>query len=225
VDTNRKSPGLPLAVFVLGLAVFCIGTTEVMVSGLLPILSRDLDVSIPATGLLISGYAAGVVVGGPIFTLVFLKARRKKSVLLLVGLFVAGEALGAIAPNYSLLMTSRVLAALAQGALFGIGSLLAVDLAGPDAKGRALAVMFGGLTIANVFGAPLGTLIGSQWGWRASFWMVAALAAVSLIAIAFVVPAQSRPPYSGVRREFGSFTNSRLWRALLVTALLLAYLY
>ena len=182
-------------------------------------LSRDLDISIPAAGLLISGYAAGVVVGGPIFTLAFLKARRKKAVLLLVGLFVAGQATGAIAPDYALLMASRVVAALAQGALFGIGSLLAIDLAGPHAKGRALAVMFGGLTIANVFGAPLGTLIGGQWGWRASFWTVAIVGVLSLIAIAHVVPAQPRPPYSGVKREFESFANPRLWWALLVTAL------
>ena len=219
MEVNPKTRSLPLAVFVLGLAVFCIGTTEVMVSGLLPMLARDLDVSIPTAGLLISGYAAGVVVGGPVLTLAFLKTPRKKAVLILVALFVIGQSLGAIASNYTLLMGSRVLAALAQGALFGIGSLLAVDLAGQHAKGRALAVMFGGLTIANVFGAPLGTLIGDAWGWRASFWAVAAVAALSLIAIARVVPPQASPPYAGVKREFESFSKPALWWALSVTAL------
>jgi DHA1 family inner membrane transport protein len=219
METDPNAHTLPPAVFVLGLTVFCIGTTEVMVSGLLPMLSGDLHISIPTAGLLISGYAAGVVVGGPILTLVFLKTPRKQAVLILLALFVIGQAFGAIAPNYALLMASRVLAALAQGALFGIGSLLAVDLAGPRARGRALAVMFGGLTIANVFGAPLGTLIGGEWGWRASFWAVAAAAAVSLIAIARVVPAQPNSPYAGVKREFESFSNPALWSAFSVTAL------
>jgi DHA1 family inner membrane transport protein len=219
MEVAPKARSLPLAVFVLGLAVFCIGTTEVMVSGLLPMLSRDLTVSIPTAGLLISGYAAGVVVGGPILTLAFLKTPRKKAVLILVAVFVIGQAFGARAPHYTVLMASRVLAALAQGALFGIGSLLAVDLAGQTAKGRALAVMFGGLTIANVFGAPLGTLIGDAWGWRASFWAVAGVAALSLVAIARVVPAQSSEPYAGMKREFESLSNPRLWWALSVTAL------
>lgn len=217
---NKEAGGLPPAMFVLGLAVFCIGTTEVMISGLLPMLSRDLGVSIPTAGLLISGYVAGVVVGGPILTLAFLATSRKKAVMILIGLFVTGQALGALAPNYLLLMSSRVLAALAQGALFGIGSLLAVDLAGENVKGRALAAMFGGLTIANVFGAPLGTLIGGEWGWRASFWAVAAVAAASLVvAVPYLVPSQSKALYTGLRRELESFSNARLWWALTVTAL------
>ena len=220
-----RSKKLPLAVYVLGLAVFCIGTTEVMISGLLPMLSHDLSVSIPTAGLLISGYAGGVVVGGPILTLAFLKTRRKTAAILLLGLFILGQAFGGLAPNYALLMISRIVAALAQGALFGIGSLLAIDLAGPEAKGRALAVMFGGLTVANVAGAPFGTLIGEHWGWRASFWAVTALAVAALALIARLVPRQPRPHYAGIGRELASFRNSRLWLALCVTALSQAGLF
>ncbi|HIH2748958.1 MFS transporter [Burkholderia aenigmatica] len=221
----RRGARLPLAVFVLGLTVFCIGTTEVMVSGLLPLLAHDFGVSIPSAALLISGYAAGVVVGGPAMTLAFLRTRRKTALLVLLGVFIAGQALGALAQNYALLMTSRVVAALAQGAFFGIGSLLAIDLAGPDAKGRALAVMFGGLTIANIAGAPFGTLIGEQYGWRASFWVVTALAVLSLVATTLVVPMQGRPPYHGIAREFASFRQPRLWAALGISALSQAGLF
>lgn len=216
---------LPIAVFVLGLAVFCIGTTEVMVSGLLPMLSHDFDVSIPTAGLLISAYAAGVVVGGPVLTLAFLRTRRKTALLWLLAVFVAGQTIGAVAPSFTVLAISRVIAALAQGAFFGIGSLLAVDLAGPAAKGRALAVMFGGLTIANIAGAPMGTLIGEHFGWRASFWAVTALAIVCLAATAAVIPAAAPPPYAGVRRELASFGNPRLWAALGVSALSQAGLF
>jgi MFS transporter, DHA1 family, inner membrane transport protein len=222
---SSRSKKLPLAVYVLGLAVFCIGTTEVMISGLLPMLSRDLSVSIPTAGLLISGYAGGVVVGGPVLTLAFLKTRRKTAAILLLGLFIVGQAFGGLAPNYALLMMSRIVAALAQGALFGVGSLLAIDLAGREAKGRALAVMFGGLTVANVAGAPFGTLIGEHWGWRASFWAVTALAVASLALIVRVVPRQPPPDYAGIGREFASFRNPGLWLALCVTALSQAGLF
>ncbi|WP_175689354.1 MFS transporter [Burkholderia anthina] len=224
-SVSRSAARLPLAVFVLGLTVFCIGTTEVMVSGLLPLLAHEFGTSIPTAGLLISGYAAGVVVGGPAMTLAFLRVRRKTALLVLLGVFVAGQALGAVATSYALLMISRVVAAFAQGAFFGIGSLLAIDLAGPGAKGRALAAMFGGLTIANIAGAPFGTLIGEQYGWRASFWAVTALAVLSLAATAWVVPAQARPPYHGVAREFASFRRPRLWLALGISALSQAGLF
>ena len=220
-----RTTRMPLAVFALGLAVFCIGTTEVMVAGLLPMLSVDLGVSIPSAGLLISGYAVGVVVGGPILTIAFLRIPRKRTIGLLLGLFIVGQVLGALAPNYGLLMASRLVAALAQGALFGIGSLLAIDLAGPKARGRALAIMFGGLTLANVFGMPIGTVIGQHWGWRASMWAVALLAALSLLGVLLAVPRQAPPKYTGLRPEFTSFANPRVWLALSVTALSQAGLF
>lgn len=223
--SSQRTAGIPVAVFALGLAVFCIGTTEVMVAGLLPMLSADLGVSIPSAGLLISGYALGVVAGGPILTIAFLRIPRKTTIVLLLGLFIVGQVLGAIAPGYGFLMASRVVSALAQGAVFGIGSLLAIDLAGPEARGRALAIMFGGLTLANVLGMPFGTVIGQQWGWRASMWAVALLAASSLLGVLLAVPRQPRPKYAGLRPEFASFANPRVWLALSVTALSQAGLF
>ncbi|GAA2794125.1 Cmx/CmrA family chloramphenicol efflux MFS transporter [Saccharopolyspora taberi] len=216
---------MPLAIFVLGLTVFCVGTTEFVISGLLPLLAADFQVSVPTAGLLISGYALGVVVGGPLLTLALLRVRRKAALLLLLGLFLLGQTLGALAPTYPVLMFARVVTALAQGAFFGIGSVVAVGLAGPERRGRALAIMFGGLTLANVLGVPIGTFLGQQWGWRASFWVIDALALAGLIGVLVLVPAQPRPRGTGVRAEFASFANPRVWTALAVTALSQAGLF
>jgi MFS transporter, DHA1 family, inner membrane transport protein len=205
---------MPIAVYVLGLTVFCIGTTEFMISGLLPALAADLSVSIPTVGLLISGYALGVVIGGPALTLATLRINRKTSLLGLLVLFVVGQTVCALAPGYGVLLAGRVVAALAQGALFGIGSVVAVDLAGPARRGRALAIMFAGLTVANVFGVPAGTFLSQHAGWRVSFWVVDALAVVALAGVAFLVPRRPTGPHVGIGAEFAAFRNPRVWVAL-----------
>ncbi|MFF9915596.1 Cmx/CmrA family chloramphenicol efflux MFS transporter [Streptomyces sp. NPDC013457] len=216
---------MPVAVYVLGLTVFCIGTTEFMISGLLPDLARDLSVSIPAVGLLISGYALGVVIGGPILTVATLRINRKTSLIGLMLLFVLGQTMGALAPGYAVLMTGRVIAALAQGAFFGIGSVVAVELAGPQRRGQALAIMFAGLTLANVFGVPAGTFLSQHAGWRASFWVVDALAIVALLGITFFVPRRSDGPHGSIRAEFAAFCNPRVWVALATSMLTQAAIF
>ncbi|MFI9011590.1 Cmx/CmrA family chloramphenicol efflux MFS transporter [Actinosynnema sp. NPDC053489] len=205
---------MPLAVYVLGLSVFCIGTSEFMVSGLLPELAADLAVSIPDAGLLISGYALGVVVGGPALTLATLRVPRKTALVGLLGLFVVGQTVGALAEGYAMLMTGRVVAALAQGAFFGVGSVVAVELAGPQRRGRALAIMFSGLTVATVLGVPAGTILGQRGGWRTSFWVVDALAVLAVLGVLFLVPRLAPPRHVGVRAEFGAFRRPRVWVAL-----------
>jgi DHA1 family inner membrane transport protein len=216
---------MPVAVYVLGLTVFCIGTTEFMISGLLPELARDLSVSVPAVGLLISGYALGVVIGGPVLTVATLRINRKTSLIGLLLLFVLGQTMGALAPGYGVLMAGRVIAALAQGAFFGIGSVVAVDLAGPERRGRALAIMFAGLTVANVFGVPAGTFLSQHAGWRASFWAVDALAVLALLGVLFLVPRRQGGPYAGVRAEFSAFRNPRVWVALATSMLTQAAIF
>jgi DHA1 family inner membrane transport protein len=205
---------MPVAVYILGLTVFCIGTTEFMISGLLPDLAAGLSVSIPAVGWLISGYALGVVVGGPALTVATLRINRKTSLLALMALFIAGQTVCALAPGYGVLMAGRVLAALAQGAFFGIGSVVAVDLAGPERRGRALAIMVAGLTVANVAGVPAGTYLSQHAGWRLSFWVVDGLAVVALLGVAVLVPRRPTPPYTGLGAEFTAFRNPRVWVAL-----------
>ncbi|MET8472786.1 Cmx/CmrA family chloramphenicol efflux MFS transporter [Streptomyces sp. NPDC006422] len=216
---------MPIAVYVLGLTVFCIGTTEFMISGLLPDLAQDLSVSIPTAGLLISGYALGVVVGGPALTVATLRINRKTSLVGLLLLFVAGQTMGALAPGYGVLMTGRVIAALAQGAFFGIGSVVAVDLAGPHRRGRALAIMFAGLTVANVFGVPAGTFLGQHAGWRASFWAVDALAVLALLGVTLLVPHRPNGPHTGIRSELAAFRNPRVWVALATSMLTQAAIF
>ncbi|WP_181775696.1 Cmx/CmrA family chloramphenicol efflux MFS transporter [Amycolatopsis pittospori] len=205
---------MPIAVYVLGLTVFCIGTTEFMISGLLPDLAGDLGVSIPAVGWLISGYALGVAIGGPMLTLATLRVNRKNALLGLLGLFVVGQFVCAVASDYGTLMTGRVVAALAQGAFFGIGSVVAVDLAGPARRGRALAIMFAGLTVANVVGVPAGTFLSQHAGWRSSFWAVEVLAVLALAGVATLVPQRPNGPYAGIGAEFAAFRNGRVWVAL-----------
>ncbi|MGF1424990.1 Cmx/CmrA family chloramphenicol efflux MFS transporter [Kitasatospora sp. LaBMicrA B282] len=216
---------MPVAVYVLGLTVFCIGTTEFMISGLLPDLARDLSVSVPSAGLLISGYALGVVVGGPVLTVATLRINRRTSLVGLLVLFVVGQTLGAVATGYGLLMVGRVVAALAQGAFFGIGSVVAVDLAGPERRGRALAVMFAGLTVANVFGVPAGTFLSQHAGWRASFWAVDALAVLALVGVLTLVPRHPGGDHPGVRAELTAFRNPRVWVALATSMLTQAAIF
>lgn len=216
---------MPIAVYILGLTVFCIGTTEFMISGLLPDLARDLSVSIPTVGLLISGYALGVVIGGPILTVATLRINRKTSLIGLLALFVLGQTMGALAPSYGVLMTGRAIAALAQGAFFGIGSVAAVDLAGPQRRAQALAIMFAGLTVANVFGVPAGTFLSQHAGWRASFWVVDALAVLALLGVTFLIPRRPNGPHTGTRAEFAAFRNPRVWVALATSMLTQAAIF
>ncbi|MFG3346486.1 Cmx/CmrA family chloramphenicol efflux MFS transporter [Streptomyces sp. NPDC048018] len=216
---------MPFAVYVLGLSVFCIGTTEFMISGLLPDLSRDLSVSVPAVGWLISGYALGVVAGGPALTVATLRVNRKKALVGLLFLFVLGQTMGALAPGYGVLLAGRVVAALAQGAFFGIGSVVAVELAGPERRGRALAIMFAGLTVANVLGVPAGTFLSQHAGWRASFWAVDALAVAALLGVVLLVPRRPNGPYAGVRAELTAFRNPRVWVALSTSMLTQAAIF
>jgi DHA1 family inner membrane transport protein len=216
---------MPFAVYVLGLSVFCIGTSEFMISGLLPDLAADLAVSIPDAGLLISGYAFGVVVGGPVLTLATLRVPRKTALLALLSLFVLGQTIGALASGYTMLLVGRVVAALAQGAFFGVGSVVAVELAGPARRGRALAIMFSGLTVATVLGVPAGTILGQLGGWRTSFWVVDAIAVLAVFGVLFLVPRIPVGPRVGIRPEFRAFRRPQVWVALATSMLTQAAIF
>lgn len=216
---------MPIAIYVLGLSIFCLGTTEFMISGLLPELAQDFGVSIPTAALLISGFALAVAVGGPPLTLAFLRIRQKTALIGLLVLFNGGQVLGAVAPTYGTLMAARVITALSVGAFFGIGAVVAVTLAGEDRHAKAIAIMFGGLTVANIVGVPLGAFIGQHWGWRASFWIVAGLACISLAAVIALVPAARRPSSIDVMAELRPLKHPAMWPALLTTALSQAALF
>lgn len=210
---------MPLALVALAVSAFGIGTTEFVIMGLLPQVAGSFDVPISTAGLLISGYALGIVVGAPVLTAAATRVPRKTVLLGLMTLFIAGNVLSALAPSYALLMVGRVVAALAHGAFFGIGAVVATGLVAPERRARAIALMFTGLTAANVLGVPMGTLVGQAFGWRATFWVVSVLGVVSLIGILALVPRDPEGRAPSLRRELEAFRDRQVWLALGVTAL------
>ncbi len=179
---------LPPPILALALAAFAIGTTEFVIMGILPDVARDLGVSISSAGLLVSGYALGVAVGAPLLATLTARRPPKGTLISLMVVFVAGNLLSALAPTYESLMAGRVVASFAHGSFFGLGAVVAAGLVPVDRRAAAIALMFTGLTLANVLGVPLGTLIGQQFGWRATFWAVSAFGVIALGAVALLVP-------------------------------------
>ncbi|MDX2757497.1 MFS transporter [Streptomyces europaeiscabiei] len=210
---------MPLALLALATGAFGIGTTEFVIMGVLPEVAGDFGVSIPTAGSLVTGYALGVVFGAPIMTALGTRVSRRRMLMLLMGLFITGNLLSALAPAYSVMLLGRVVASLAHGAFFGIGSVVAAGLVASDRKAGALAMMFSGLTVANVVGVPLGTLIGQSVGWRVTFAGVAALGVVGLLGIARLVPETARPKDVRLRHELAAFKNVQVLLAMGMTVL------
>lgn len=210
---------MPAALLALAIGAFGIGTTEFVIMGLLPEVAATYSVSIPSAGLLISGYALGVVVGAPLLTAVGSRWSRKRLLIGLMALFIAGNVLAAIAPTYGLLMTGRIVAALSHGAFFGVGSVVAASLVAPAKQASAIAMMFTGLTVANVLGVPLGTALGQALGWRSTFWAVAILGVIGLVGIIALVPDLPKDTATNLRHELAVFKRPQVWLALAMTAL------
>ncbi|GII31931.1 MFS transporter [Planotetraspora mira] len=210
---------MPLALLALAIGAFGIGTTEFVITGVLPEVAGDFSVSIPTAGLLVTGYALGVVVGAPLMTVLGTKVPRKRMLMLLMGLFIAGNLLSALSPTFGMMLAGRVVASLAHGAFFGIGSVVAATLVAPDKKARAISMMFTGLTVANVVGVPLGTLIGQSASWRVTFAIVAALGVVGLLGVARLVPEMPGPEGVRLRRELSAFRNVQVLLAMAMTVL------
>ncbi len=208
---------MPLALLALAICAFAIGTTEFVATGLLPDFVQDFQISIPQAGYITMGYALGVVISAPIFTLLLLRFNRKKVLIFLLLLFIGGSLLSALAAGFNQLMLGRIVSSLCHGAFFGIGSVVATRLVAPNKQASAIALMFSGLTLANVVGVPLGTLFGQSLGWRSAFWAIAVLGLVGLIGLWRLVPAQEVERVS-VKGELGEFRKPRLWLALMVTA-------
>ncbi|MFF1871620.1 MFS transporter [Kitasatospora herbaricolor] len=205
---------MPLALVALAITAFAIGTTEFAAMGLLPQVADDLQVSIPQAGWLISAYAIGVVIGAPLLTAAAARLPRKAVLVGLAALFTVGNLLCALAPNFWLLAAARLITGLPHGAFFGAGAVAAAELAAPHLRARAVAVMFSGLTLANVVGVPAATLLGQQLGWRATMLVVVAIGAAGTLAIARLVPHLPAPERAGLRHELSAFRSGQLWLAL-----------
>jgi DHA1 family inner membrane transport protein len=210
---------MPAGLIALAVGGFGIGLTEFVISGLLPEVAADFGVSIPRAGQLVSVYALATAAGGIVLTAATASLRPKSVLVGLMGLFIAGNLINAVAPTFGLMMAGRVVAALCHGAFFGIGAVLAASLVAPDRKARAIATMFLGLTVANVLGVPLGTFLGQAFGWRSTFWAITAVGVAAAAGlIAFIPPAARRPKAQGqLRHEIGAFRSGQVWASILVT--------
>jgi DHA1 family inner membrane transport protein len=193
---------LSLPILALAAASFGIGTTEFVIMGLLPDVARSLSVTIPQAGYLVSGYALGVVIGAPIVAMATAGIPRKTALLALMALFTIGNLGCALAPDYWLLMTARVVTAFAHGAFFGIGAVVASNLVPREQRTRAVSLMFAGLTLANVLSVPFGTALGQSAGWRATFWAVVVIGIVAFLAITRFVPSGMPGTRGGLAKEF-----------------------
>lgn len=212
--------GIPLPLLALAAGAFAIGVTEFVIMGLLMQVGASFGVSTSTAGLLISGYALGVVVGAPVLTLATAHWPHKRTLLVLMAVFVVGNIGCAIAPTYELMMAARVVTAFAHGTFFGVGSVVASNLVAPDRRSSAIAVMFTGLTVANILGVPIGTWIGQLAGWRATFWTVALVGVLGLAIIAWLLPAD-RPECGGssMRADLRAILRLPVLMGLLMTVL------
>jgi MFS transporter, DHA1 family, inner membrane transport protein len=211
---------MPLALYALTVGAFGIGVTEFVIMGLLLEIGADLHVSIAAAGLLITGYALGVVAGAPLLTTLTSRWSRKTVLIGLMIIFTLGNLACAVAPDYGLLMAARVLTALAHGTFFGVGSVVATGLVTPERRASAIAAMFTGLTVANILGVPFGTWLGQQFGWRATFWAVTVIGIAALAVIALAVPKDKTPTEaSDWRADLKAMTRRPVLLGLATTVL------
>jgi DHA1 family inner membrane transport protein len=179
---------MPASLLALFAAAFAIGTSEFVIAGILPAVSTDLAISIPTAGLLVSLYALGVAIGGPLLATFTGRYPKKRLLLIYVGIFTVGYVFCAIAPNYNALLIARFLIALIHGAYFGTAMVVATKIVEPNRRGFAVALILAGLTVANIIGVPIGTAIGTAFGWRMTFWAVSALGIAAFFLISLLVP-------------------------------------
>ncbi|MEU5531986.1 MFS transporter [Streptomyces sp. NPDC020362] len=222
---------MPLALLALAVGAFGIGTTEFVMMGLLPDVADDLHVSIPTAGHLVSAYALGVVIGAPLLAAVTARMSRRTVLIGLMALFVVGNALSALAPGYDWLLAARFLSGLPHGAFFGVGAVVATNMVAPERKARSVSLMFLGLTVANIAGVPVATLIGQHLGWRATFLGVSAIGLAAIASLVLLIPHDhSHAPATGLRGELAALRSLPVWLALGTTvagfgALFAAYSY
>ncbi|MGA5200470.1 MFS transporter [Streptomyces variegatus] len=212
---------LPFVVLVLATGTFLMGTTEFIIAGLLPEIADDLAVSVSHAGLLITAFAAGMIVGAPVMAIATLRLPRRSTLVLALTVFALGHVVAALSPSFAVVLAARVVTALATGAFWCVGAVVATTAAGPAATSRALGLLLGGMTVANVAGVPLGAWLGQVSDWRAPFWVLAALSAAAALVIGRFIPDEEQREGRSVRAEFAALRQARVWLALSAIALLL----
>lgn len=208
---------MPLAVFALALGAFAISTTEFVILGLLLNVSQDFGISVSDAGFLVTAYAIGVVIGAPLLTPILARYPRKQVVVFLLALFTVGNVIAVFAPNYETLLFSRVFTALVHASFYGLSSIIASQLVTKDKQARAMSMVFMGATIANIAGAPLGTMIGLEFGWRSTSVACAILGFVAMVGIFILVPKVKSEKPQNIGAEFKTLLQPKVIRALLLT--------
>lgn len=214
-----KKERLPISIYSLTVGAFAIGMTEFVIMGILPDVASALDVSISRAGQLITGYALGVAFGAPILAMLTHRLPQKALLMLLMGIFVLGNLIAVVAPTYGVVMTARLVTALAHGTFFGVGSVIAASLVRPEKRAGAVSIMMAGLAIANIIGVPLGTFIGQHLGWRASFGSVAIMGVISLIGIIIFIPRVENRSEVSLGQQVRALLQPKLLLVLLIGAL------
>ena len=214
---------MSLPLLALFLAAFAFGTTEFVIAGVLPQVAEGLGVSVPTAGYLVSGYACGIAIGGPLLALATKGLSRKALLLGLAVAFTLGQVACAMAPDFASMLVLRVAVAVAHGAYFGVAMVVAVGLVREDQRGMAVAIILSGLTVSNVIGVPAGTAIGNLWGWRATFWVMGALGILAGLAMLILLPrtagATTRPV--GLAREVRVLGRQQVWTSLIMMLMLM----
>jgi DHA1 family inner membrane transport protein len=219
----KIGPQMPLPLLALFLAAFAFGTTEFVVAGVLPQVADGLGVTIPTAGTLVSAYALGIAIGGPLMTLATSRVSRKTLLVWLTVAFTIGQVACALAPDFATMLALRVAVAVAHGVFFGVAMVVAVGLVREDQRGRAIALILGGLTVSNVVGVPVGTAIGDMLGWRWTFWAMFALGLVALLAMLFLLPRTARGGSApvGLAREVRVLGRQQVWTSLILMLMLM----
>jgi DHA1 family inner membrane transport protein len=214
---------MPIAIYALALAAFAVGTAEFIISGILPPLAGDLEVTIPTAGLLVSAYAIGVAIGGPVLTLLAARIPPKPQIVTLMLIFALAQVLCALAPNYELLLLARLLSSVAHGVFFGVGNVLVAGLVPQERRGGAFALFVGGITVANLLGVPGGTGIGVAFGWRATFLMVGALGLAAAAVLAWRLPPTPAEDHRGpsIAEQLRALNHQQVWLSYLTITLVM----
>ncbi|CAM5622926.1 MFS transporter OS=Streptomyces rochei OX=1928 GN=G3I25_04575 PE=4 SV=1 [Streptomyces rochei] len=214
-SATGAAPGkLPVVVWVLAAGTFLMGTTEFVIAGLLPEMAADLNVSVSHAGLLITAFAIGMIVGGPTMAMATLRLPQRHTLVGALAVFALGHAVAALSTSFTVVLTARVITALATGAFWAVGFVIATTAAGPARSTRAVGVTMGGLTLANVIGVPIGSFVGHYTGWRGPFWALAALAALAAAFVGRFIPSTEQRAEVSVRAEVWALRQGRLWLAL-----------
>ncbi|WP_308208395.1 Cmx/CmrA family chloramphenicol efflux MFS transporter [Mycolicibacterium houstonense] len=209
---------MPIAIWILGAAIFAQGTSELMLAGLLPEMSADLGVTVPEAGLLVSVFALGMLIGAPVLAVVTLRWPRRRALLAFLTIFVLAHVAGALTDSYPVLLAVRFVAAFVYAGFWAVGAGTAMSLVSPDRRGRAMSVVAGGLTVATVIGLPAGTWIGQNLGWRGAFWAVAAMSTLAAGAVLAAVPTARPTTAPRMADELRGLAVPRLWLSYAMTA-------